>query len=167
MSARTGAERERTPCVAPKGACSDGGKRGQDSRAPKRGWLTKDRRYPLPPTILYECQNKGLMKFAFRNCLILKDAISGGLGLTKRETASLKRKAGAKLPHFTRSNLQPQVYTELEKSQGLRKLDLRRNCHAPAWRLSWQSREWHGGFRRKTVLCHSDRAPGHFFRPCL
>ncbi len=54
--------------------------------------LTPSLSHPLPPINLYEYHNKGVIKFAFRKWLILKDAIlvvlarkGGNCGLRKEK----------------------------------------------------------------------------------
>jgi len=65
----------------------------------------KVRHPPIPPGISYEYQNKRLRKFAFRNCLILKDASLAVSDLQRPKWVAEKKKGESKLPHSKRSNL--------------------------------------------------------------
>ena len=60
---------------------------------------SKTRKGGYTPVILYECQNKGLTKFAIRKLLILKDAVC----LLKRANnpqKKQKRQQGCRTPSY-------------------------------------------------------------------
>jgi hypothetical protein len=71
--------------------------RRRDLRAEKKQYKGKVSERGVHPGILYECQNKGLTKFAFRKLLILKDAFS--IVCTNWERYRKKEKTAAERPH--------------------------------------------------------------------
>jgi len=86
-----------------------------------QGWVcqaAEGRIAPVPPTILYEYQNTGLTKIAFRKSLIPKDTILVVWGTTSTSGLWMVRKAGAssRTPHAVIYNIN--YITDKNQSQG-------------------------------------------------